>query len=62
MKRKKLLQALADFLDKEGRKQRERREDLEILLEKLEKKKVQLEGKLQEAKGQRKQKNLQKQI
>ena len=46
MKRKKLLNKLAEFLDMKGRKQRKHHDDLEVLLIKLEKKKADLEKEL----------------
>ena len=46
MKRKKLLNKLAGFLDMEERKQRKHRDELKILLKKLKKKKVEQQEKM----------------
>jgi len=46
MKRKKLINKLTKFLDMGGRKQRKHREELNVLLEKLEQKKHELEQKM----------------
>lgn len=62
MKRKKLLATLAGWLDNDGQKQRDHREELEELLEKLMKKKVALEENIQREKGERKLKQLQKEL
>ena len=62
MKRKNLLNKLADFLDMKGRKQRKHRDDLEVLLIKLEKKKAALEKELLLQKDGHKQKRLGKEL
>lgn len=62
MKRKKLLNKLVEFLDMKGRKQREHRDDLNMLLIKLKKKKVDLEKELLLEKDGRKQKRLNKEL
>jgi len=62
MKRKKLLKMLAKVLDMEGRKQRKHRDELEILLEKLEKKKSELEQKMLRETNERKLVRLGKEI
>lgn len=46
MKRKKLLKMLARVLDMKGRKQRKHCDELELLIEKLAKKKSELEQKM----------------
>lgn len=56
--KKKLLEALAGWLDKEGQKQRDHREELEELLEKLKKKETNLEQKLEKEKNKGKHKQL----
>ncbi len=62
MKRKKLLKMLAKVLDMEGRKQRKHRDELEILLEKLEQKKSELEQKMLRETNERKLARLAKEI
>lgn len=62
MKRKKLLKMLAKVLDMEGRKQRKHRDELEILLEKLEQKKSELEQKMLRETNERKRARLAKEI
>ena len=54
MKRKKLLKMLARVLDMEGRKQRKHRDDLKVLLKKLDQKLSELEQKMVLEKDQRK--------
>ena len=61
MKRKKLLKALADLLDTEGRKKRHS-DELKELLEKLEGKAVQLEKKVLTEKDKRKQQRLRSEL
>jgi len=46
MKRKKLFKMLGKVLSMEGHKQRKHQEELEVLLEKLDKKKAELEQKM----------------
>lgn len=46
MKRKKLFKMLGKVLDMKGHKQRKHQEELEVLLEKLDKKKAELEQKM----------------
>ena len=58
MKMKKLLKTLADSLDREGRKQRKHRDELEVLLTKLEEKRAKLEEKIKAVPDGRKQKRL----
>ena len=62
MKRKKLLRKIADWLDREGQKQRDHHEELETLLEKLKKKEAELEEKMGQEKDERKRKRLSKEI
>ncbi len=62
MKRKKLLNKLAGFLDMKGRKQRKHHDDLEALLIKLKKKQADLEKKLLLQKDGHKQKRLNKEL
>jgi len=62
MKRKKLLNKLAEFLDMKGRKQRKHHDDLEVLLIKLGKKKVDLEKELEQVKDGHKRKRLGKEL
>lgn len=62
MKRKNLLNRLADLLDMKGRKQRKHRDDLEVLLIKLEKKKADLEKELLLQKDGHKRKRLGKEL
>ncbi len=62
MRRKKLLNKLADFLDMKGRKQRKHRDDLNALLIRLKKKKVDLEQELLQEKDGHKQKRLGKEL
>lgn len=62
MKRKKLLKALANLLDMEGRKKRKHSAELKELLEKLEVKEVQLEEKVLTEKDKRKQKRLRSEL
>ncbi|MCP5407458.1 MAG: hypothetical protein H6967_08005 [Chromatiaceae bacterium] len=58
MKRKKLLKRIAGWLDREGQKQRDHKDELEVLLEKLSKKEAGLEQKLSKEKNKNKQKRL----
>lgn len=58
MKRKKLLEMLAGWLDKDGEKLRNHREELEDLLENLKKKKIALQQKLEKEKNKSKHKRL----
>ena len=58
MKRKKLLQKLGDFLDRDGRKQRKHRDELKILLKKLRQKEVELKEKMRVEKDERRLKRL----
>jgi len=58
MKRKKLLARISDWLDMDGKKHRDRREELEELLEKLGKKEASLKEKLKREKNKRKRKQL----
>ena len=58
MKRKKLLKTLGELLDRDGRKQRKHRDELEALLTKLKTKEVELEEKLLLEKDERKQMRL----
>lgn len=58
MKRKKLLKRIAGWLDREGHKQRDHKDELEVLLEKLSKKEAGLEQKLSKEKNKNKQKRL----
>ena len=62
MKRKILLNKLADFLDMKGRKQRKHRDDLGVLLIKLEKKKADLEKEMLLQKDGHKRKRLGKEL
>jgi hypothetical protein len=62
MKRKKLLNKLAEFLDMKGRKQRKHHDDLEVLLIKLKKKEADLEKELLLEKDGHKQKRLNKEL
>jgi predicted nucleic acid-binding Zn-ribbon protein len=62
MKRKKLLNKLAEFLDMKGRKQRKHRDDLEELLVKLTEKKAGLEKELLREKDGHKRKRLGKEL
>jgi len=62
MKRKRLLKTLSALLDREGRKQREHRDELETLLTKLKKKEVELEEKMLLEKSERKKMRLGKEI
>lgn len=62
MKRKKLLKALTDLLDAEGRKQRKHHDELKILLKKLAKKEIELEDRMQSEKDKYKQKRLVKEL
>lgn len=58
MKRKKLLEVLADWLNMDEPKPRDQREELEQLLDKLKKKRAKLKKKLQQKHGKRKRKQL----
>ncbi|NNJ93417.1 MAG: hypothetical protein HKP57_01560 [Halobacteria archaeon] len=62
MKRKKLLNKLAEFLDMKGRKQRKHSHDLEVLLMKLTEKKADLEKKILLEKDGHKRKRLGKEL
>lgn len=62
MKRKKLLNKLAGFLDMEEHKQRKHRDELKVLLKKLKKKKVELEDKMKSEADNRKRKRLGKEL
>ena len=62
MKRKKLLNKLAGFLDMEEHRQRKHREELKVLLKKLKKKKVELEDKMKSENDNRKRKRLCKEL
>lgn len=62
MKRKKLLNKLAGFLDMKERKQRKHHDDLEALLIKLKKKQADLEEELLLHKDGHKQKRLNKEL
>lgn len=62
MKRKKLLNKLAGFMDLEQRKQRKHRDELEVLLKKLEKKKAELEDKMKSENDNRKRDRLSKEL
>ena len=62
MKRKKLLNKLAGFLDMKGRKQRKHHDELEAILIKLWKKKVDLEKELEQEKDVHKKKRLGKEL
>ena len=62
MKRKKLLNKLAEFLDMKGRKQRKHRDDLEELLVKLTEKKAGLEKEMLREKDGHKRKRLGKEL
>ncbi len=62
MKRKKLLKTLAEFLDQEGRKQRKRRAELTALLEKLQRKRHELERKISEEKDEHRHRRLSKEL
>ena len=62
MKRKKLLNKLAEFLDMKGRKQRKHRDDLEELLVKLTEKKAGLEKEMLREKDGHKCKRLGKEL
>ena len=62
MKRKKLLNKLAGFLDMKARKQRKHHDDLEALLIKLKKKQADLEKELLLQKDGHKQKRLNKEL
>ncbi len=58
MKRKKLLQKLGEFLDRDGRKQRKHRDELKLLLKKLRQKEVELKEKMRVEKDERRLKRL----
>lgn len=58
MKRKKLLQKLGEFLDRDARKQRKHRDELKVLLKKLRNKEVELKEKMTLEKDARKLKRL----
>jgi len=58
MKRKKLLEILAGWLDKDGEKLRDHHEELEDLLENLKKKEIALKQKLEKEKNKSKHKRL----
>ncbi len=62
MKRKKLLKTLSRLLDMKGRKQREHRDELKVLLRKLKKKKVELEEKMRLEQDKRKRDRLDKEL
>lgn len=62
MKRKRLLKTLSALLDREGRKQREHRDELETLLTKLQKKEVELEKRMLLEKDERKKMRLSKEL
>ena len=62
MKRKKLLKALGELLDVEGRKRRRHQAELRALLKELEKKEAQLEKKVLREKDERKKKRLAKEL
>ena len=62
MKRKKLLNKLAEFLDMKGRKQRKHYYDLEVLLRKLTEKKADLEKEILLEKDGHKRKRLGKEL
>jgi len=62
MKRKKLLKTLAELLDREGRRQRQHRDELETLLTKLKKKQVGLEEKMLAERDGRKKERLGKEL
>lgn len=62
MKRKKLLNKLAGFLDMKARKQRKHYDDLDALLIKLKKKQSDLEKELLQQKDGHKQKRLKKEL
>jgi len=62
MKRKKLLNKLAGFLDMKDRKQRKHRDDLNGLLTKLKKKQADLENELLLEKNGHKQNRLRKEL
>ncbi|MGB5259538.1 MAG: hypothetical protein WBO34_03335 [Gammaproteobacteria bacterium] len=62
MKRKKLLNKLADLLDMKGRKQRKHRDELNVLLIKLKKKKVDLKQELRQETDGHRQKRLEKEL
>ena len=62
MKRKKLLNKLAGFLDMEEHRQRKHRDELKVVLRKLKKKKVELEEKMKSENDNRKRKRLEKEL
>lgn len=62
MKRKKLLNKLAEFLDMKGRKQRKHSDELSALMIKLKKKEVDLENMLLVEKQGHKRKRLNKEL
>jgi len=62
MKRKKLLKKLADVLDKKGRKMREHRAELEMLLHNLKDKEIRLEQKMEAEKDKHKRNRLSKEL
>ena len=62
MKRKKLLKALAGFLDGEERKKRRHHAELKRLLNELEKKEIELEEKILAARDKHKHKRLTKEL
>jgi len=62
MKAKKLLKKLVDFLDADEHKKRKHRDELRVLLEMLEKKRMKLEGALLQEGNDRKRKRLGKEL
>jgi len=62
MKAKKLLKKLVDFLDADEHKKRKHRDELRVLLEMLEKKRMKLEGALLQEGNDRKRKRLAKEL
>lgn len=62
MKRKKLLNKIAGFLHMEERKQHKHRDELEVLLKKLKKKKVELEERVLSEDDNHKRKRLGKEL
>jgi len=62
MKRKKLMQTIAEFLDRDRRKQHKHREELTALLEILAIKEAELEEKLRQEQDARKQHRLSKEL
>lgn len=62
MKRKKLLKALSDLLDTEGRKKRKHHAELKELLDKLQEKEAHLEKKVLDEKDRHKQKRLRREL